>query len=284
MTPDPDRPTLRFRTLHASPLVSIVDVSCRPEGDACGAEEQASGNEIVFPRAGSFLMHVGAKRVLADANHVVFFNRSEPYRVSHPRGAGDACTALRFAQETLDEAWWPSGGLPAARFPRTHAPMPASSSLALHALRRRACATRADPLAVEEAALNLLSGMVKGSSCRPRVQTGARAAARRLLLVERIRLRIADALDARLSLEGIAGEVGASPFHLARIFREETGLPIHRYRSRLRLREALDRLAQGEDDLTRLALDLGYASHSHFTDAFRAAFGLSPSAFRNGSH
>ncbi len=284
MTPDPDRPTLRFRTLHASPLVSIVDVSCSPEGDSCGKEEQAAGHEIVFLRAGSFLMHVGAKRVLADANHVVFFNRSEPYRVSHPHGAGDACTALRFPQETIEEAWWPHGGLPAARFPRTHAPIAPSASLALHALRRRALGPGAGPLAVQEAALDLLRDMVEGSPSPGRAGGGPAARTRRLLLVERIRLLATETMDAKLSLEDIAREVGASPFHLARIFREETGLPIHRYRSRLRLREALDRLTQGEDDLTRLALALGYASHSHFTDAFRSTFGLSPSAFRNGRH
>jgi AraC-like DNA-binding protein len=32
--------------------------------------------------------------------------------------------------------------------------------------------------------------------------------------------------------------------------------------------------------LTRLALDLGYSSHSHFTASFRRAFGLTPSAAR----
>jgi AraC-like DNA-binding protein len=43
---------------------------------------------------------------------------------------------------------------------------------------------------------------------------------------------------------------------------------------------ALERLDAGERDLTRLALDLGYSSHSHFTDAFRRSFGVTPSTAR----
>jgi len=38
--------------------------------------------------------------------------------------------------------------------------------------------------------------------------------------------------------------------------------------------------AGGEEDLTSLALDLGFSSHSHLTDAFRKEFGNPPSAMR----
>jgi AraC-like DNA-binding protein len=70
------------------------------------------------------------------------------------------------------------------------------------------------------------------------------------------------------------------PFHFARIFQHGTGLPIHRYLTQLRLRASLDRLAEGRGDLTALALDLGFSSHSHFTGLFRKAFGKTPSEFR----
>ena len=38
--------------------------------------------------------------------------------------------------------------------------------------------------------------------------------------------------------------------------------------------------SSGERDLSRLALDLGYSSHSHFTAAFRRSFDVPPSAAR----
>ena len=48
----------------------------------------------------------------------------------------------------------------------------------------------------------------------------------------------------------------------------------------LRLRAALERIADGEDVAT-LALALGFSSHSHFTSAFRRAFGVAPSQVRS---
>jgi AraC-like DNA-binding protein len=51
---------------------------------------------------------------------------------------------------------------------------------------------------------------------------------------------------------------------------------------RLRLARALDLLAR-HDDLTTLSLDLGFSSHSHFSAAFRQAYGRSPSEFRQSA-
>jgi AraC-like DNA-binding protein len=38
------------------------------------------------------------------------------------------------------------------------------------------------------------------------------------------------------------------------------------------------------DDLTRLSLDLGFSSHSHFTAAFRQAYGRTPAEFQRSVH
>ena len=94
------------------------------------------------------------------------------------------------------------------------------------------------------------------------------------------RLLLATRFAEDLTLDDIARSVHCSAFHLGRIFRRQTGLSIHQYRHRLRLYAALDRIHAGADDLTGLALDLGFSSHSHFTDAFCRAFGLPPSVCR----
>ena len=49
-------------------------------------------------------------------------------------------------------------------------------------------------------------------------------------------------------------------------------MPLYRYQLRLRLARALDLLGR-YDDLTRLSLDLGFSSHSHFSSAFRQVYG-----------
>jgi AraC-like DNA-binding protein len=64
------------------------------------------------------------------------------------------------------------------------------------------------------------------------------------------------------------------------VFRRETGITLHAQLNRLRLRRALHEIADGAPDLTRLALDLGFSSHAHFTHAFTREFRHTPSRIR----
>jgi AraC-like DNA-binding protein len=66
---------------------------------------------------------------------------------------------------------------------------------------------------------------------------------------------------------------------LTQAFKHAEGVPLYRYHLRLRLARSLDLLADS-DDLTDLALDLGFTSHSHFTAAFGKVYGVTPSAFQ----
>ena len=100
-------------------------------------------------------------------------------------------------------------------------------------------------------------------------------------VIEAARDMIARRFKDNLSLSEIAREVGSSVFHLARIFKTRTGFSLHAYRNQLRLRSALERLRDPGIDLTGIALDLGFSSHSHFTETFRRAFGKTPSAVRD---
>jgi AraC-like DNA-binding protein len=99
-------------------------------------------------------------------------------------------------------------------------------------------------------------------------------------LVEAARDVIARRFKDNLSLSEVAREVESSVFHLARVFKTRTGFSLHAYRNQLRLRAALERLAEPGVDLIDIALDLGFSSHSHFTETFRRSFGKTPSAVR----
>lgn len=98
--------------------------------------------------------------------------------------------------------------------------------------------------------------------------------------VEHARQLIARDPSRNTPLRTLASACGLSPFQLCRFFRARTGQTITAYRHGLRLRLSLERLRDTRADLTDLALDLGYSSHSHFTFAFRRHFGFAPSAFR----
>jgi AraC-like DNA-binding protein len=69
--------------------------------------------------------------------------------------------------------------------------------------------------------------------------------------------------------------------YLTGAFTRSEGMPLARYRMRLRLSRALVELTRCED-ITGLALELGFSSHAHFSHAFKSLYGLSPSAFRTG--
>jgi AraC family transcriptional regulator len=67
--------------------------------------------------------------------------------------------------------------------------------------------------------------------------------------------------------------------YLTQAFKSVEEVPLYRYHLRLRLARALDLLAD-YDDLTDLAFELGFTSHSDFTSEFRNVYGLTPSAFQ----
>lgn len=72
--------------------------------------------------------------------------------------------------------------------------------------------------------------------------------------------------------------LGASERTLARLFIKETGLTFGHWRQQARLLAALAMLARGEN-VTKVALDLGYASQSAFIAMFRRALGKTPARY-----
>jgi AraC-like DNA-binding protein len=104
---------------------------------------------------------------------------------------------------------------------------------------------------------------------------------RRRSLVDRTRRRLAEAPGSPHPLPELAEWLGVSAFHFARVFRAETGLSVHQYLLRLRMAGALRQLSCYKTDLSRLALELGFSSHSHFTATFRKEFGVNPAHVRS---
>ena len=277
--------------LWDEPSLTVLDFTCRVAPHGEGLEEASTEHTVVFPRAGAFLRARGRQRTLADPTQVVFFTEGQSYRFAHPVPGGDDCTSLRVPAATLLEVARAHARRPpedpAAPFAAPQAPATARASLLHHALvtglRRRTLSA----LAAQELALTLLDAAVgavhhaipAGSGTRRGAGAPAMPPAQREL-AEAARVALAAGPQSPPSLDGLAAQLGCSPYHLCRTFSRAHGAPMRRYLDRLRLRLALPRLAAGEPDLTGLALDLGYADHSHFSNAFRREFGLPPSAAR----
>lgn len=99
-------------------------------------------------------------------------------------------------------------------------------------------------------------------------------------LTEAAKLAINEKLEELPTLSQLAQDLSCSPFHFSRLFHQIAGMSLRRYVGRLRVNVAADRLSRRAADLTELALDLGLADHSHFTNAFRREWGYSPSRLR----
>jgi AraC-like DNA-binding protein len=246
-------------------------------------------HSIVFPRSGVFIKKVSDKnQLVAEPTCVLFFNRHETYRVSHPTAGGDNCTAIHFKEKALVDflSSIDPGVAESPDRPFRFAAVASSASLALnlYRLRRLLLSQRpVEPLIVEEICASLLADSVGGAyEQRGGILQSVRESTRQAHcdLVDATRVVLAHRFRDKLSLSELARAVFSSPFHLARIFRRETGTSLHRQLKRLRLRFGLERLANGRPDLTMLALELGFSGHAHFTEAFRREFACTPSEFR----
>ena len=86
--------------------------------------------------------------------------------------------------------------------------------------------------------------------------------------------------DEALALAALARRLGYSEFHASRKFREVAGMPLRDYLRRRKLAFALKEVRDTDRSMLAIALDHGLSSHEAFTRAFKATYGLTPSAFR----
>ncbi len=286
-----DDAPLTFHSLYKSPIVSVRDYRCRACRGGPGVEEFSDSNAIVLLRHGAFCKHFGNRRTTADVNQAIYFSQGSTYRVSHPADCGDRGTTFAVAPRVLNDIIReldPSIDDHAEKpFPFVNGPCEPGIFWAHRELVLRLEAAGAHPLEhlwADVIALQLIANVLEAAfkRCggprrrRRRAGTDADHAER----VEAAKTYLARRLSQRITLDEVAQAVHASPFHLARVFQQRTGVPVHRYLTRLRLRASLERLSGGASDLTALALELGFSSHSHFTDAFRREFGRPPSEVR----
>ena len=96
----------------------------------------------------------------------------------------------------------------------------------------------------------------------------------------RVLVHIQQNLDQPVSLENLAVIAAFSPYHFHRVFRGMVGESVKEHIRRLRLERAATQLKLTNKSISRIALNAGYESHQAFTRAFKACWGLSPSAFR----
>jgi AraC-like DNA-binding protein len=264
-------PVLSVRTILSREGVTISDVSCRHAAGPGAAEHYGGAHALVLVRRGCFVRTARGRADLLDPTLAYAVAPGEEQSYDHPHGGGDDCTVLALDDDKLGLFAADSRGL-------APGPLPTSPAADLeHRLLVAAARRGDDEHELVERALTL-AATATATPAAAEPFPGARGAARRALVGA---AREALAADPDRSLTALARELAVSSHHLSRTFRSQAGHTLARHRMRLRARRALERLAGGETDLARLAVDVGCADQSHLCRVIRAETGRTPAALRS---
>ena len=204
---------------------------------------------MVFPRTSVWIRHEGGRAFVADPNVVTIYNQGQRYERRPISPTGDHCDWFAVSDAAAREL---VAGIAPERAEAPERPLAferASAPAALYArqwaLLRRTLTGQASTVEVEEESL---------------------------------------ALENRCMAD-LARTLGASPFHLCRVFREQTGQTMHRSRVGLRVRAAIEQLeapARGtRPSLSAVAHATGFASHARFVRICQRELGMTPALLRS---
>jgi AraC-like DNA-binding protein len=268
------------RILFRGDRFRLGEFVCGPESPRWSeVNEIPSVPHIAFGGTNVVIHHLGRAPVFANRNHAVFYDGGQRYLRQLADPVGDHCLFVELDPDLVAELV--GEGFREGGFLFTHGPLPARHRLLLE-LVTRGSPSGSNDVATEAAVLEVVAAAAEAAA-QLMCQRPARAATdlAHAGLIESVKEIVARDPRAPVSLDVLGSRFHVSTFHLARVFRARTGFTLRGYRNHLRLRLALERLSDPDVDLARLGLDLGFASHSHFSDSFRAAFGVPPSLVRD---
>jgi AraC-like DNA-binding protein len=263
---------LSFVDLATRPEFTVAAVDCRDDHRGWSTEQPREDVRLVLVRYGGFRRRV--RGVCADLDHTVGYlgMPGEEEHFAHPVG-GDRCTSI-----SLTPALWRTLVGDAPLLDRSSLYVDGRLDLAHRQLLAAARAADTDYAAVESL-VHLVATVVRQvvATTTPdsdRARAGDRA------LVAQARGVIGDGQPAAAGLVPLATLLGVSPYRLSRAFTRELGVSLTRYRNRVRIAHALDRLEAGEPSLATLAADLGFADQAHLCRTVREHLGHTPTALR----
>ena len=281
----PDPPPVgrvSLKTLWQGAAIGVLNWECEGDG-GLSAERALPWHAIAFARSGSHEFRDARGTFPIDPTQATLFNPDSPYQTRHPipsegrRRGWVVSISESLAGEMIRVHDPRAGASSSPRFRVVRAPISGSMHLGfLRLIRTLETTDPADRLEWEEDVVDLLDRVVADAHHAPPLPA-RRPGDRRREAIEFVKEHLSHHFAQPVPLVELAQRAGLSPYYLCRSFKAETGTSIHAYRVRLRLRAALDRLADRKGDLAGLALELGFNDHSHFTAAFRKEFGVPPS-------
>jgi AraC-like DNA-binding protein len=272
---------LHSQVLLEAPGLRVSQVHCPGHERRFGVPEPVTRPSIVLPVRGVFRLRVDGRETVVDPALTYLQVPGQEQQFAHPAG-GDLCTSIDVGDPARPDL---------EALANRPVPIAPSVTVAHRLLLGRARAGAAS-LELTDRAAALVGEVFAGFGAAP-VDTGpARALAVQRRLVEDARELLSCEPD--LALPELARRLDTSPWRLSRLFHRLAGVPLHRYRTRLRVNAAIDRLAGdacgagsrqrssagGADSLAALAVELGFADQAHLTRVVRDTTGLPPGRLR----
>jgi AraC family transcriptional regulator len=281
---EPSQLSEHDRIVYDSGLILIGAFRCHPAHPSFQDTGPARNFCFVFPRTAVKIQHEDEAAFVANPNVVTFYNAGQSYwrRAISPKG--DHCDwfgveprVVRDVVRTLDRR---ADDRPERAFLLSRGWADSSTYLEQRSLLAEIAAGHIDALRIEETVMELVARVVHCSyaNCAPRPP--AEVGSRQRDAIHHAETLLSGNPAERVTLQGLSSNVGLSPYHLCRLFRQVTGVKLHQYRLRFRLRAALSEVMESRRPLTDVALDTDFSSHSHFTESFRSEFGATPSQMR----
>jgi AraC family transcriptional regulator len=271
-------------TLYRSTFGKVEFLRCNGLHASARRREFATHLHFTLPLAGSFVWHADHDSVFADPTTLLCTQQGESFRMSHPNG-GDASLVLTPTEQVLSHLSEPAqaAGL---ETPRRIFVAPARAQLLAYRFYADPT-TKLDTLAADECLVQFFESIAldrsMGAASAAGCTTGLVRRSRDDALVRKALDHVHHTSEPLLTLKNIASAMRVRAGYLTHAFKQRTGQPLYRYIMTLKLSRALHRIATADEDLTQIALDLGFSSHSHFSALFKARYGLSPSQVRHGA-
>lgn len=248
----------------------VTECICSSGDPANDKEQETSRVTVVLPQSGACIVESDGRSYYADPVTALVFPIGARYRSTHvtpdenPRFDDPFPATLTFQSSEIEATRNSVGTAP--RTPRFN--------MMILQLFHGSPERHRNPHAAPDLVRNL---MLELDAATVGVPTPP---AEHLFLVERVVRLLVSRLFDPPSLDEVAETAGSSKYHLCRVFKDVTNQTIKAYEHHLRLHEALRQVLAGDVDLATIAFDLGYSSHSHFTEMFRREFGFPPSRLR----
>lgn len=84
-----------------------------------------------------------------------------------------------------------------------------------------------------------------------------------------------------LTLEKLSNRFFLSREHISRKFKQETGMTLSKYMTKLRIDQAKSRLRESDESILSISQMLGYQDEKYFSKLFKKVTGLTPFEYRN---